>query len=324
MLAGIKNRTPFYKADWGPEEEEAVLRVMRAGRGTMGGEVEALEKEFAEFIGVKHAIAVDSCSNAMFLCLRYTTRLLQKYTNGADITIPSLTFPGVASIVIAAGCDLIVDDEIHVGRAYPLKGSSVWDCAHELKKNPGDDLFCYSFYPTKNISACEGGMIATDDDVAAEQLRLMRLFGRQAASSWDYEMITEGFKMNMTDIQAAIARVQLRRWPEHKKRRDDIVRFYNDKLDTNCLSDHLYFLPVPDRHIFMAYMAEHGIDCSVHFAKPIHKHRAFHGVKTVGSMAKVEAYADNIVSLPLYPSLTDNEVLRICELTQNWRESCPT
>jgi len=153
---------------------------------------------------------------------------------------------------------------------------------------------CFSFYATKNLPIGEGGMVTTGDSDLADDVRRNRLHGmsRDAwkrympGSGWRYEIHEPGLKANMTDVQAAIGRAQLRHLPEWQERREELVSRYDEMLvgvdgietpptpSSGRHAWHLYVVQVklefgPDRDAVMATLAERGVDCSVHFI-PVH------------------------------------------------------
>lgn len=228
----------------------------------------------------------------------------------------------------------VVEDAAHaIGSTY--HGEKIGaDTLHQA--TPGlKRVTAYSFYATKNMTTGEGGMIATDDDDLAEHMRLLTLHGMNrdawkrytSAGSWYYQVVLPGYKSNMTDIQAAIGIHQLRRLDDfiairqaYAKRydtafadlpaiitpmthsdRNHIYHLYAVRLDLNQLSI--------DRAQFIDEMKAHNIGTSVHFI-PIHLHEFYQekfGYQR-GDLPYSEASYDSIVSLPLYPRMTDIDV----------------
>jgi dTDP-4-amino-4,6-dideoxygalactose transaminase len=208
---------------------------------------------------------------------------------------------------------------------------------------------CFSFYATKNLPIGEGGMITTADEYLAEFARRCRLNGmsRDAwkryapGSRWRYEISQAGLKANMTDVQAAIGRAQLSSFDSWQARRAEIARRYDDNLSQigglalparparGTHAWHLYVVRVtPDfgltRDEFIAELSDRGIDCSVHFI-PLHLQPYFQKVlgKDIPPLPNADAAFDEIVSLPLYPSLTDDDVDRVCDAVAELREPTP-
>jgi dTDP-4-amino-4,6-dideoxygalactose transaminase len=221
------------------------------------------------------------------------------------------------------------------------------DAAHALTTLVGDRpvgtisaATCFSFYATKNLPIGEGGMVTTMDPHIADFVRRARLHGmsRDAwrrylpGSAWRYTVEMPGLKANMTDVQAAIGRAQLRHLADWQERRAEIAGQYDRRLrDIDGIRTaarpsagrhawHLYVAQIGpefamDRDRVIAELAERGVDCSVHFI-PLH-HQPYFLRMLGGHLASEFPVADavfpQIVSLPLHPSLTDQEVDRVCD-----------
>jgi perosamine synthetase len=221
------------------------------------------------------------------------------------------------------------------------------DAAHALGATTGtvpigtiSAATCFSFYATKNLPIGEGGMVTTNDQYIADFVRRARLHGmsRDAwkrylpGSPWRYSVEVAGLKANMTDLQAAIGRAQLRRFRGWQDRRALLANHYDEALDgirglglparpdKGDHAWHLYVLRVePEfgitRDELLARLAEHGINCSVHFI-PVHQFSYFRRVldtELLGEHPNADTAFDQILSLPLYPSLALPDVDYICE-----------
>lgn len=265
---------PFKKLPIDDSDMKAVEKVMHSKSLGMGKTVYELEEEFADYVGSKYAVAVNSCTSAIYLSLIYRRR--NEYIGACSI--PSMTVPLVANTIIHSGTWLkFRDDTRWVGRSYELEGFDIIDSAHEVKKRDDWDknkLVCYSFYPTKPVCSADGGMICTNDEDAVKWFRSARMYGRAKAetkvkNSWEYTIDFPGWKMNLSDIQAAIALNQLRKLPEIDRLRQGIVNFYNKRLGILNTGLYLYRINVPNRDAFVPWMLDQGIECGVHFA-PLH------------------------------------------------------
>jgi dTDP-4-amino-4,6-dideoxygalactose transaminase len=192
----------------------------------------------------------------------------------------------------------------------------------------------FSFYATKNLTTGEGGMLTTDDGALADRMRRMALHGmsRDAwkrytnAGSWFYEVLEAGFKNNMTDIQAALGLHQLRKFESFQARRGQIVARYQAafadlpelELPTTeahrAHAWHLYVVRLTDRarvqrDAFIGALKARNIGTSVHFI-PVHLHpfyRERFGYHE-GQLPRAESIYRRVVSLPLYPALSDTDV----------------
>ena len=197
------------------------------------------------------------------------------------------------------------------------------------------DCASFSFYATKNICTGEGGMLTTNREDIAEKARVMSTHGMSKAAwnrygkggSWRYDIEYPGHKYNMFDIQAALAKTQMNKLTAMQDRRKEIVKKYEEafsKLDGIKLppeaaytthSWHLYVVRLEldkltiDRDKFIELMGEANIGTSVHFI-PVHLmsyYRENYGYNE-GDLPVAESYFDTILSLPLYPKMTDEDV----------------
>jgi perosamine synthetase len=196
------------------------------------------------------------------------------------------------------------------------------------------DLSTFSLHPVKHITAGEGGVVTTDDPKLAERARLFRNHGinndnhqREAQGSWFYEMVDLGYNYRLTDFQCALGMSQLRKLPDWVKRRQAIARRYDaafaeipavTSIGTRPEVSHAYHLYVirldlkqlrVDRaEIFKALRAE-GIGVNVHYI-PVHLH-AFYRQRfgtAPGLCPAAEAAYNEIISLPIFPRMTDADV----------------
>lgn len=213
----------------------------------------------------------------------------------------------------------------------------VEDCANALgAKYKGErvgsfgDIGCFSFEAKKNMTTGDGGMLTTDDEKIAQKLRALRWYGsasdtwkrfaKGAKYSWHYDVTELGWKYNMNDVIAAIGLGQFKKLPGILARKDKIRAKYNKTLKgmqwLEVAHDRahtksgwwLYVVRVKHglRDQFMAYMAEHGVTTSVHFP-PVYHHSYFKSIGVSAHCPAAERVADEIVSLPLFASMSDKE-----------------
>lgn len=322
---------PFKRINLG-NSLERIAPLIQSGMIGLGNEVFKFEKALAEYVGAKQAVAVDSCTSAIFLSLKWHL----KTAKNRNISIPSMTVPLVACAAIEAGAYVTFDDRTDwVGRYYRLEGTDIIDSAHELRRdqykiikkteNPTADplwmpKLCYSFYPTKTIGSADGGAIVTDDEAFADWAREISTYGRNQrrtyANSWDYDVVAIGYKRHYTNLQAAICMEQLGRLGDTNANRQAVVKRYNEAFGLANESDYLYRINVAGQDEFIHHMTENGIECGVHF-KPLHLMQPYRRFKVSGSNAKkrIEEAYSKTVSLPLYDTLTDTEVDQIIDAT---------
>ena len=209
-----------------------------------------------------------------------------------------------------------------------------------LPVGSGADISCYSFYANKTITTGEGGMACTSNGDYAERMRIMSLHGISrdawkrytAEGSWYYEIVAPGYKYNMADIAAAIGIHQLRKADLFHRRRSDIVRQYREALEgveeiilpqvqpNRVHSWHLHTIRLKlarlklDRAQFIAELQRCGVGTSVHWL-PLHMHpyyRETYGYASEDLPVAAGLYPE-IVTLPLYPDMTEAEVRYVCD-----------
>lgn len=229
----------------------------------------------------------------------------------------------------------IVEDAAH---AFPSR------CEKRMVGSIGD-ITCFSFYANKTITTGEGGMLTTDDESIAKRIRLMRLHGidrdvwdrfTTAGSSWEYDVVAPGYKYNMPDVTAALGLAQLERVESLRVERERCARYYFNRLSTiECIDlphivysmgDHAWHLfsivlkkesPVT-RNRFIELLAAQGIGTSVHY-KPMHRmsyYRERYHLKPE-DYPNAERIWQGCVSLPIYPSLTNDDLEYICSVIEN-------
>ena len=223
------------------------------------------------------------------------------------------------------------------------------DAAHAFPAREGGrpigsigDATCFSFYANKTITTGEGGMVTTDDDALADRIRVLRLHGidrdvwrrfTHAGARWEYDVVAPGYKDNLPDLSAAVGLAQLERADEFRSERERCVRRYSERLarleDHVDLprsrvepSDHAWHLfPIVvrpgaarGRNEIIERLAEAGIGTSVHY-KPLHRmtyYRDRYDLRPEDFPNAERAWQGSI-SLPLYPTLTDDEIDFVCE-----------
>ena len=160
--------------------------------------VNVFENKVAEYAGSKYGVAVDNCTDAMFLCLKYLKA-------EGEVTLPRRTYVSVPCTVIHAGCTVKFDD-IEWSGAYPLDPFPVYDSATRMTKGMyvPDSYYCVSFHRRKHVPIGKGGMILTDDKDAYEWFKAVRYEGRHMDRLYkDDTFDVIGWNMYMTPEQAA-------------------------------------------------------------------------------------------------------------------------
>lgn len=205
----------------------------------------------------------------------------------------------------------IIEDAAHaIGSEY--KGAKVGSCKYS-------DMTVFSFHPVKTVTTCEGGAITTNNEMLYKKLLAFRSHGMHHTENWKYNMVELGLNYRMTDVQAALGITQLKKLDKFKKRRREIVDFYNKNLGLPHLIEqdfsnacfHLYPILVKNRENFYHNAKKVGLNLQVHYI-PVHTQPYYQqfGYKW-GDYPNAEYYYDHCISLPLYFDLKDSDLREI-------------
>ncbi|MEI6866874.1 MAG: DegT/DnrJ/EryC1/StrS family aminotransferase [Actinomycetes bacterium] len=344
---------PAAKPIIGDEEREAVDRVLRSGMLAQGPEVAAFEAEFSAHVGGRHCVAMNSGTSALHLGF-----IAAGVGAGDEVIVPSFSFAATANSVALAGATPIfadIDpitfnmDPDHVETLITKKTKAIMpvhlyghiaamDRYEEISNKYGVKIIedaaqghlaslngrnagefgvvaSFSFYPTKNMTAGEGGMVVTDDAEVARVLRLLRNQGQEIR----YRNEIVGFNTRMTDIHAAIGRVQLRKLPGWTAQRQANAAYLDANLKGVMVphvapgtthSYHQYTIRIPGgsaekRDAFMAGLTERGVGSGVYYPTPIHRLPSF---MLDLDLPQTELIIKECLSLPVHPSLSQADL----------------
>jgi dTDP-4-amino-4,6-dideoxygalactose transaminase len=345
---------PAAKPIIGDEERAAVDRVLRSGMIAQGPEVTAFEREFADtLVAGRTTVAVSSGTTGLHLGL-----LAAGVGPGDEVIVPSFTFAATANSVALTGATPVFADiepryfglspaaveaavtdrtvgvmPVHLyGHPADLTGLTAVADKHDLQifedaaqahgatwhdrpVGSAGTFAMFSLYPTKNMTSVEGGMVSCATEQIARQLRLLRNQGMERR----YENEIVGFNARMTDVHAAIGRVQLSKLPTWTEQRQANARFLDDHLEGVTIPPvadgathvyHQYTIRVADdRDGFAKALAdEHGVGTGVYYPIPNHRLPSF-GLRL--DLPETERAAAEVLSLPVHPSLSSDDLDRI-------------
>jgi dTDP-4-amino-4,6-dideoxygalactose transaminase len=190
------------------------------------------------------------------------------------------------------------------------------------------DIGCFSFYPSKNLGAFgDGGIVTTNRPQVADKVRMLRHGGQK--SRYDHQLL--GINSRLDELQAAVLRVKLPYLDKWNDRRRHIAALYTALLGDSKVEPplemphskhvyHLYVIRCQDRKGLQRYLAEHGVETAIHYPTPIHLQGAYRWLNlTRGAFPFAERYAEEVLSLPVYPELTDTKVREIANYIRDWR-----
>lgn len=340
------------------EIEPAILQALAETRFILGPNVQAFDQEAAAFLGVKHALSCASGTDALhlgllaagiksgdevitsaftFIATGEAIRYLGAEPVFVDIQAHSLN-------IDPAGIRAAITDKTRAILPVHLFGLPadmeeiqaladefgllvIEDCAQSFGsryqgKTTGT-LGCvgaYSFFPSKNLGCYgDGGMITTNDDEIAAQIRLLRNHG----SSQQYHHDVIGYNSRLDELQAVILRIKLKHIDEYNQKRLAVARCYNQRLagsrfQTPAILDdrdhvfHQYTLLCDDRDAVREHVLSRGVACAVYYPIPLHQQKVF-ADSTAAVLPVTESTASRCLSLPIFPEMTEQQIDTVCE-----------
>jgi len=344
-------KIPFFVQELTDEMEEAAIHALRNESFVGGESVLKFEEEFARYTGTRFAVSVNSGNSALQLSLM-ALQISEKSkvvtpTNSFIASANCIRMTNAHPILtdidpkdggidvkgIKEKVDAIIPVHIY---GNPCNFDSVKTFADEQKipiiedacqahgaiyknKKVGSisDVGCFSFYPTKNMTVGgDGGMATTNNEEIALKIKSIRDNGRKTKNEFD----KLGFTMRLNTVNAAIGRVQLKHLDEKNSRRGEIVGIYRKKLAEDCILPenkdgksvyHQIVIKHEKRDDVRKALLDNGIGCAIYYEKPIHMQEIYqeYGLTLPNS----EKFSKEIMSLPSYPSLTDEQVEIIAE-----------
>lgn len=365
-----KIKIPFFEPSISNGDRKAISNSLHGVMLTDGPQVRQFESKFQEFTGAKYAIAVSNATSALHLSLKSlgigkgdevivpdmtfvataSAVLLTGATpvladvNNSDLNISlasiekNITKKTRAIIPVHfAGMPCNMKEIQKLARIHNL--FIIEDCAHAIGasyKNRHVGTFgnagCFSFYPTKNITTLEGGMVITNSSKVAEYVRIARNHGitkslMQRFSGgfpWDYDVNEPGYNYRLDEIRSALGISQLKRIKKLNLQRHEVFDYYNKKLTgvsgivtPNHSTDgthayHLYIMRITKkygitRNELFNRLLKQGVRTTVHY-KPLHKFTAIKkSAKNYDKLVNSEKAYSEIISLPFYPTITKKQ-----------------
>ncbi len=344
-------KIPFFVQEFTDEMEEAVIHALRNESFVNGESVSQFEEEFAEYTGTKYAVSVNSGNSALqislmslgisnnskvvtptnsFIASANCIRMVNAHPILSDIDLKD---GGIDVSTVTENVDAIIPVHIY---GNPCNFDSVKAFADEQNipiiedacqahgaiyndKKVGSlsDVGCFSFYPTKNMTVGgDGGMATTNNEDLAQKISSIRDNGRKTKNEFD----KLGFTMRLNTVNAAIGRIQLKHLDEKNTRRREIVSIYKKNLIEDCILPennngksvyHQIVIRHEKRNQIREELANNDIGSAIYYEKPIHLQPVYekYGYKLPNS----EKFSKEIISLPSYPLLTNEQALIICE-----------
>ena len=334
------------------EEINAVIDVMKSGMIAQGPKVIEFEEDFAKFVGAKYGIATNSGTSALHVALLaagigegdevitspftfaatgnsilYTgarpvfvdidpetftidpSKIEEAITDKTKAIMPVQLYGQSADMdaimKIAKENDLIVIEDAAQAHGAEYKGEKVGNLG---------DMACFSFYPTKNMTTSEGGMITTNNEEFAENAKVYRAHG--SATKYHHDVL--GYNFRMTDIGAAIGIEQLKKLDSFNDKRIENAKYLNegladcDLVETPVVKDgykhvyHQYTIKVKDgkRDELSDYLIENGIGNGIYYPIPLYNQVLYTNMGYNQSLAVTDEIVKDVLSLPIHAKLT--------------------
>ena len=342
---------PIARPQMGDEEKELVWSAMSSGMLAQGARVRELEERFADFIGVPHAVATSSGTTALHLALLASevgqgdevitvpftffasaSTILFTGARPVFVDVDEASFnidvaqieaaitprtraimpvslygqpadlPAIAEIAERRGLALVEDAAQSHGASIGDRRSGSWGAG------------CFSFYPTKNMTTGEGGIVTTSDAAVADRARLLREHGMRVR--YRHEIV--GYNFRMTDIHASIGLAQLPKLPAYNARRRAIAARYDRELQVVIAPHvapgvthvyHQYTIRAHRRDEFVELLKERGVGTGIYYPIPVHRQKPMLELGYGDQRFPVsERLSGEVLSIPVHPSLTDDEV----------------
>ena len=350
---------PAAKPLVGDEERAAVDRVLQSGMLAQGPEVAAFENEFSKVVAGRQCVAVNSGTSGLHLAL-----IAVGIEEGDEVIVPSFTFAATAnSVALTGATPVFVDIDprtftinpiaieaaitprtraiqlVHLyGQPAAMKEIMAISVRHNLQviedaaqahmaSFDGTPVGAFgiagifSFYPTKNMTSGEGGMITTASDEVARQSRLLRNQGMEKR----YVNEIVGFNTRMTDIHAAIGRVQLTKLAGWTEKRRSNAKFLDENLNGVVVPYvapgafhvyHQYTIRVVghDRDAFAAEMTKRGVGNGVYYPTPVHRLPSF---DHTFDLPETTLATKEVLSIPVHPSLSTEDLETIVSVVNS-------
>jgi perosamine synthetase len=349
----------------GIEEQQAVLEVLASGMLAQGPRVKGFEDAFAEYCGARHAVATSSGTTALhvtllahgigpgdevittpFTFVATANAILYVGAKPVFVDIDPGTFninpellraaltPRTKAILpvhlfgLPADMDPILDVAERHGLLVVQDACQAHGALYKGKRLGSLSTACFSFYPTKNMTAAEGGMNVTDDRLIAERCRLIRQHGMR--QRYAHEEL--GFNFRMTDVHAAIGLAQLAKLDAFNEQRFANARYLTEHLPgvvTPAVpeeSRHVFHqftirVPAEQRAGMLEQLRAVGVGAEVYYPLPVHHQHHYRDTWGSCALPEAERACREVLSLPVHPALTSTDLESIVSSVARAREA---
>ncbi|MCK9151516.1 DegT/DnrJ/EryC1/StrS family aminotransferase [Methanobacterium alcaliphilum] len=347
------------------EEIQEVVEVLKSGFIAQGPKVAEFEEKFAEYVGTKYAVATSSGTTALHIALLAAgvgegdevittpfsfaaTGNAALYVNAKPVFVdidpdtynldPSLIEAAITPKTRAImpvhlyGQAADMGSIMEIARKHDLTVIEDAAQAHgamykDKKAGSLGDMACFSFYPTKNMTTSEGGIITTNNKEFADNCRIIRAHGEKER----YKHVVLGYNFRMTDIAAAIGIAQLKKLDKFNKKRIENAEYLTEHIkeiegikppyvspDVQHVF-HQYTIRVENgsRDQWIAFLNENGVGTGIHYPIPIYKQELYQSLGYSDECVESEKAANEVISLPVHPRLNVDDLEKIVQTLED-------
>ncbi|MGL6299023.1 MAG: DegT/DnrJ/EryC1/StrS family aminotransferase [Methanobacteriaceae archaeon] len=348
------------------DEIEEVVKVMRTGFIAQGPKVAEFEAKFAEYVGAKYGIATNSGTAALHVALlaggigEGDEVITSPFTFAA--TGNSILYTGAKPVFVDIGPITYNIDPSKIEKAITDKTKAIMPVhlygqacntdeinkiakKHNLLviedaaqahgssfngKNVGNlgDMACFSFYPTKNMTTAEGGIITTNDEDLAEKCRVFKAHGEVER----YKHAVLGYNFRMTDMGAAIGVAQLKKIDKFNKARQSNAEYLSEKIKdidgirapvigegaSHVFHQYTIFVENGKRDELVKFLNDNDIGTGIHYPIPIYKQELYEKLGCSGDCPIAEEAAKSVISLPIHPRISKSDLNTIAEVLKKF------
>lgn len=357
---------PLCKPSVGPEELNKIEEVLKSGWLTHGPYNEEFEKMFADYVGVKYAQTINSCASALFIVLKALEIkgevIIPSFTFAAtanavilagatpvladvDYDTGNITAQTIKPLITSkteaimpvhfAGQSCQMDEIVELCQKHKLAliedSAEAIGAAYKNQKTGSFGIGCFSFFPTKNITTGEGGMITTNDADLIHKIKVLISHGIDKTGKtqykWQREAIIAGYNLRMSGILAGLGIAQLKKIERLNELRRQHADYLSNGLDKNLIMPpqeqkdchhvyQMYTVKIEEkiRNELVEELNKNGIGASVHFSPAVHQ-QTYYKNYSHSDLSNTEKLSESIITLPMFPDLTKNDLDYIIEQT---------
>ncbi len=367
---------PLCKPAIDEEEIAAAVEVLKSGWIAHGQKNHEFENQFSRFLAVNHAVSMNSCTSALYLAIKALNIkgeiIVPSFTFVASVNaiilagakpvfadieentrnisperiVEAVTDSTEAIMVVHyAGLPADMPAIIRIAKKYHLRiiedSAECLGGSYNGVKAGSYDTGCFSFFPTKNITTGEGGILTTNEEQIAARVRIMCAHGIDSTTyrrekekqPWLRIASQYGYNFRMSNLLAAIGVEQMKKIDKLNAQRQELADRYLANLShipsvqpqfvpedfVNSWQMFTILVPHHFRDELLVYLRSRGVGASVHFDPPVHEQKLYQNIKQGSTLEVTRKVSKSIITLPIFPGLTLGETDYVCELIDQFK-----